>query len=61
MADAYLFTVLNWKIATPVDLKPHRNVESYYERLKQHPAVARALTEEHAYYAEEIKRHKMAA
>jgi glutathione S-transferase len=61
VADAYLFTVLNWKIATPVDLKKWSAVEAYYERLKQRPAFARALAEEHARYAEEVKRHKVAA
>ncbi len=60
VADAYLFTVLNWKIATPVDLKKWPAVESYYKRLKHHPSIARALSEEHALYAEEMKRHKAA-
>jgi len=61
VADAYLFTVLNWKIATPVDLEKWPAVDAYYHRLKQRPAFARALSEEHALYAEEAKRHKAAA
>jgi glutathione S-transferase len=60
VADAYLFTVLNWKIATPVDIKKWPAIEAYYNRLKQRPAFARALAEEHARYAEEVKRHKAA-
>jgi len=60
VADAYLFTVLNWKIATPVDLKKWPAVEAYYRRLKERPDIARALSEEHALYAEEVKRHKLA-
>jgi glutathione S-transferase len=60
VADAYMVTVLNWNIATPVDLKRWRAVESYYTRLKQRPSIARALTEEHALYREELKRHKAA-
>ena len=60
VADAYLFTVLNWNIATPVDLKKWPTVEAYYIRLKQRPSIARALSEEHALYAAEIKRHKAA-
>jgi glutathione S-transferase len=60
VADAYLFTVLNWNIATPVDLKKWPEVEAYYTRLKQRPTVARALSEEHALYAAELKRHKAA-
>ena len=60
VADAYLFTVLNWKIATPVDLEAWPAVAAYYARLKQRPSIARALAEEHALYAEEVKRHKAA-
>ena len=58
VADAYLVTVLNSQIATPVDLKKWPAVEDYYTRLKQRPSIARALSEEHALYAEEMKRHK---
>ena len=60
VADAYLFTVLNWKIATPVDLKKWPAVETYYNRLRQRPSIARALSEEHALYAAELQRHKAA-
>jgi glutathione S-transferase len=60
VADAYLFTVLNWNIATPVDLKKWPAVEAYYARLKQRPSIARALSEEHALYAAELRRHKAA-
>jgi glutathione S-transferase len=60
VADAYLFTVLNWNIATPVDLKRWPAVQDYYERLKQRPSVARALKEEHKLYAAEQARHKAA-
>jgi glutathione S-transferase len=60
VADAYLFTVLNWNIATPIDLKKWPEVEAYYARLKQRPSIARALSEEHALYAAELQRHKAA-
>jgi glutathione S-transferase len=60
VADAYLFTVLNWKIATPVDLEARPAVAAYYARLKQRPSIVRALAEEHALYGEEVKRHKAA-
>jgi glutathione S-transferase len=60
VADAYLFTVLNWTIATPVDLKPWPAIKSYYDRIKQRPSVAQALAEESRLYAEELKRHKAA-
>src|SRR5262249_38514596 len=60
VADAYLFTVLNWNIATAVDLKPWPSIDAYYNRLKARPAIARALKVEFARYAEEQKRHKAA-
>jgi len=60
VADAYLFTVLNWNIATPIDLKKWPAVGAYYARLKQRPSIARALSEEHALYAAELQRHKAA-
>jgi glutathione S-transferase len=51
---------LNWKIATPVDLKKWPAVDASYTRLKQRSSIARALSEEHALYAAELKRHKAA-
>jgi glutathione S-transferase len=60
VADAYLFTVLNWHIATPVKLVRWPAVQGYYERLKQRPSFARALSEEHALYAAEQARHRAA-
>jgi glutathione S-transferase len=60
VADAYLFTVLNWNVATPVDLKKWPAVETYYNRLKQRPSIERALKEEQTLYREEMKRHKAA-
>jgi glutathione S-transferase len=60
IADAYLFTVLNWKIAVPVDLAKWPAVLSYYMRMKARPSVARALSEEHALYAQEQKRKQAA-
>jgi glutathione S-transferase len=60
VADAYLFTALNWKIVTPVDIKKWPAVQDYYTRLKQRPNIARALSEEHALYAAEVARHKAA-
>jgi glutathione S-transferase len=51
---------MNWKIATPVDLKKWPAVQDYYERLKQRPSIARALSEEDALYAAEQARHKAA-
>ena len=60
VADGYLLTVLNWTIATPVNLRSWPVVDSYYARMQVRPAIARALKEEFALYAEEQKRHKAA-
>ncbi len=60
VADAYLVTVLNWTIATPVDLEPWPAVAAYVARIKARPAVERAMKEEFALYAAEQRRHKAA-
>jgi glutathione S-transferase len=56
VADAYLFTVLNWSIATPVDLARWPALKSYYSRMRQRPSIAKALAEERALYEEEQAR-----
>lgn len=60
VADAYLLTVLNWQLATPVDLKKWPAIQEYYTRLKKRPSIARALSEETALYRLEQERHKAA-
>ena len=50
IADCYLVTVLNWAQFVGLDLTPWPAVQSYFERLKQRPSVARALAEEFALY-----------
>ena len=62
VADAYLTTVLNWSIATPmIDFAKYPAVKDYLERMKRRPAVAKALAEEFELYKAEIARHKQAA
>jgi glutathione S-transferase len=62
VADAYLTTVLNWSIATPmIDFGKYPAVKDYLERMKKRPSVAKALAEEFALYQAEIARHKAAA
>lgn len=46
VADAYLFTVLNWSMATPVKFDRYPAIEVYIARLKERPSVAKALGEE---------------
>jgi len=57
VADAYLFTVLNWSTATPVDLTRWPALAEYRARLGQRPSVARAFQEELALYRLEQARH----
>jgi len=62
VADAYLTTVLNWSMATPmIDCAKYPAVKDYLERMKKRPAVAKALAEEFELYKAEIARHKQAA
>jgi glutathione S-transferase len=57
VADAYLTTVLNWRVATSVDLRQWPAVDSYFERMCARPATAKAMSEEQALYAAEMQRH----
>ena len=61
VADGYLTTVLNWTIAVPeVDLRKWPNVNTYFERMKARPSIARAMAEEFEFYKEFQARHKAA-
>jgi glutathione S-transferase len=60
VADAYLTAVLNWHRATGVDLARWPVVKAYFERMCARPATARALAEETALYAEELRRLRAA-
>jgi len=57
VADAYLTTILNWTMATPVDLKPWPVLAAYQARLRERPSVARAFREELLLYRAEQERH----
>lgn len=56
VADAYLTTVLNWHVATGIDLACWPAVQGYFERMCARPATAKAMAEERALYAEELRR-----
>ena len=60
VADAYLYTVLNWTVPTRVDLTAWPAIKSYHERLQKRPSVARAFQEEFALYKAELARHQAA-
>lgn len=57
VADAYLFTVLNWSIVTPVSLEPYSAIRAYQKRVRARPHVDRAFGEERVLYAKELARH----
>jgi glutathione S-transferase len=61
IADAYLFTVLNWTAATPLKLDAYPAIQAYVARLAKRPSIAKALGEELEMYKAEIAKQKAAA
>jgi len=60
VADAYLYTVLNWTVPTRVDLTTRPAIKRYYESLQTRPSIAKAYLEEVGLYKAELARHKAA-
>ena len=60
IADAYLYTIVNWTVPTQVDLTPWPAIKSYHVELRTRPSIARAFAEEMALYQAELARHKAA-
>jgi glutathione S-transferase len=60
VADAYLYTVLNWTAPTRVDLAMFSAIQDYHRRLQKRPSVAQAFQEELALYKAELARHQAA-
>jgi len=50
VADAYLATVLNWTVATGIQLSQWPAVHAYHRRMLERPSIARAVREERALY-----------
>ncbi len=46
IADAYLFTILNWSNILKIDLSPYPNVQAFMERVAARPKVQEALRAE---------------
>ena len=61
VADAYLYTILNWTVPTNVDLAPWPAIKGYRESLQARPSVAKAFLEEMALYRAELARQQAAA
>jgi glutathione S-transferase len=60
VADAYLYTILNWSMATPVKFDRFPAIQDYFTRMQKRPSVAKAFREELALYKAEMSRHKAA-
>jgi glutathione S-transferase len=60
VADAYLYTVLNWTVPTRVELTSWPAIRDYRERLQTRPSISRAVREEYALYEAELARHQAA-
>jgi glutathione S-transferase len=50
VADAFLYTVLNWTLTTPIELDHYPALKAFHQRMKKRPSVARAFAEELALY-----------
>jgi glutathione S-transferase len=46
IADAYLFTILNWTNVHKIDITPWPNLKAYMARVAERPGVHKALQEE---------------
>src|SRR5262249_26620307 len=46
VADAYLFTILNWSGSLKVDLSPYPALLAYQDRIRARPSVQRAMIDE---------------
>jgi glutathione S-transferase len=57
VADAYLLAILNWTAVTAIDLSRWPGTQAYVKRLRERPAVARAMAEERDLYMKEQARH----
>jgi glutathione S-transferase len=58
VADAYLYTVLNWSVPTQLDLTRWPAIEAYHKALQARPRIARATREEYSLYQAEVARHE---
>ena len=60
VADAYLFTVLNWAQVTPIELERWPQLTTFMQRMLARPAVRRAVAEERELYAREVAERRAA-
>ena len=60
VADAYLYTVLNWTAPTRIDLAPFPAIQRYHKHLQTRRSIATAFQEELVLYKAELARHQAA-
>src|SRR6516164_9314675 len=60
VADAYLYTVLNWSVGARISLSRYPAIKGYHRRLRIRPSVARAYQEEVNLYRTEPASHHAA-
>jgi glutathione S-transferase len=56
VVDAYLATMLNWTVATPIKLADWPALAAYAARLRERPSIARAIAIELPLYRAEMER-----
>ena len=56
VADAYLVTIANWTQVCGPDLSAFPDLSTYLQKIRTHPAVAKAMGEEFRLYQEQQKR-----
>ena len=61
VADAYLFTVLNWAQVTPIELRRWPALAAYMQRMLARPSVRRAVAVERELYQREIAERQTGA
>jgi len=61
VADAYLFTVLNWAQVTPIELRRWPALAAYMQRMLARPNVRRAVDAERELYQREITERQTGA
>ena len=61
VADAYLFTVLNWAQVTPIELRRWPALAAYMQRMLARPSVRRAVDVERELYQRRIAERQTGA
>jgi glutathione S-transferase len=58
VADAYLFAILNWTLATPIKLDDYPGLRDFRNRMLERPMFAKAFGEEVQLYQAELAKRR---